>query len=266
MTEDRNDQGQESQEDTPNPDAGAVEVGDQGTVTESAEMSDSERELAQLRAALSKHERHSSRRVTALTEGNDELQQALSARDQRIANLESQIQGLSQQQSSNNNYYDDDDAGSNNGNGVVTAEEWGLYKQGMGEMANEVYSLKEQLDSVNAQRQEQGQVQEFSQRFGLSEEDAQLAHQYQQQGDFFSAHRVVELGAVNAKARAEARSRRNSTPSDIGSASASNSESNNNAQVDNILQGQQSPNDIAKQLAEDPSLLDKLAKGFGLGQ
>jgi len=271
MNEYNQDQGSVSQEDVSNPD-GAVEAGNQGTVAES-NLTDSEQELEQLRVNVAKDQRHASRKITELSQGNQqleqsnyELQQAQTARDQRIANLESQLQTLSQQQQSSGGYYDDDGSTTSN-NSSVTADEWNLYKQGVGEMANEVYALKEQLDSVNSQRQEQSQVQEYVARYGLSEEDAQLALQYQQNQDFFNAHRVVELGAANAKARSEARNRRNSTPSDIGSASSSNAGPTNDAQtIDNIMQGRQSPNDVARQLAEDPSLLDKLAKGFRLGQ
>lgn len=233
--------------------SGTDTVDQQGEATPSTE-------LEQLRQQMERDGRHADHKITAQGQENSALQRELQQRDTQIQNLQQQMNQIQTQQPSDS--YDGYGGEATEKTAGVDQSEWNLYKQGVGELVNEVYSLKDQLSSSSAAQQQETEVAKLQQQFGLNTEDARLALDYQAQGDFLNAHKVIDLASAQSKSRQAARERRSNYEEAVGTTADFRVDNQNEKGLAEIFGETRQPQAVAKQLADDPDLLDKLAGQF----
>ena len=224
-------------------------------------------ELEQLR----KQADHGNRKITELGQTKSLLQQELSSRDARIQALENQIYAVSQQQQASNNtaaeadnydsYYDQPAAT------APTDEKSKLYQQATEELVTEFTKLQGEVNQLKGHRKQVSRSKELVDNFGLTEEDAQAALKYRDSGDDVNFAKVIQLGSVHNRARAEKKQLRNEAIGATrqvatGGASPSGATANSDQQADDILTGKVNQQGVARMLADNPDLLDKLSKQF----
>jgi len=259
MNNARNDQGlgPSSADDSAYTDSGTPEAEATDTVT-SPEQS----ELESLRQQMSKKDLHADRKITELGQDNSSLRQDNQQLHSQVQSMQAQLNQLQSQTSDNSGYdgYGNADSGGSAPAGV-NSQEWDLYKQGVGELVNKVYTLEDQLSTTAQQKTEEVEVANLSQQFGLSAEDAKLALDYQRQGDFVNAHKVIDLASAQSKSRNAARQRRTNYDEPVGSTDF-RVDSRSQQSISEMFGESAQPQTVARQLAENPDLLDKLAKQF----
>ena len=224
-------------------------------------------ELQQLR----KQADHGNRKITELGQTKSLLQQELSSRDARIQALENQIYAVSQQQQASNNtaaeadnydsYYDQPAAT------APTDEKSKLYQQATEELVTEFTKLQGEVNQLKGHRKQVSRSKELVDNFGLTEEDAQAALKYRDSGDDVNFAKVIQLGSAHNRARAEKKQLRNEAIGATrqvatGGASPSGTTANSDQQADDILTGKVNQQGVARMLADNPDLLDKLSKQF----
>ena len=224
-------------------------------------------ELEQLR----KQADHGNRKITELGQTKSLLQQELSSRDARIQALENQIYAVSQQQQASNNtaaeadnydsYYDQPAAT------TPTDEKSKLYQQATEELVTELTKLQGEVNQLKGHRKQVSRSKELVDNFGLTEEDAQTALKYRDSGDDVNFAKVIQLGSVHNRARAEKKQLRNEAIGATrqvatGGTSPSGAAVNSDQQAEDILTGKVNQQGVARMLADNPDLLDKLSKQF----
>ena len=220
---------------------------------------------------LRKQADHGNRKITELGQTKSLLQQELSSRDARIQALENQIYAVSQQQQASNNtaaeadnydsYYDQPAAT------APTDEKSKLYQQATEELVTEFTKLQGEVNQLKGHRKQVSRSKELVDNFGLTEEDAQAALKYRDSGDDVNFAKVIQLGSVHNRARAEKKQLRNEAIGATrqvatGGASPSGATANSDQQADDILTGKVNQQGVARMLADNPDLLDKLSKQF----
>lgn len=221
-------------------------------------------ELEQLR----KQADHGNRKITELGQTKSMLQQELSSRDARIQALENQIYAVQANANSAaantdsyDSYYDQPAATS------PTDEKAKLYQQATEELVTEFTKLQGEVNQLKGHRQQVSRSKELMDNFGLTEEDAQAALKYRDSGDDVNFAKVIQLGSVHNRARAEKKQMRNEAIGATrqvatGGASPSRATVNSDQQADDILTGKVNQQGVARMLADNPDLLDKLSKQF----
>ena len=221
-------------------------------------------ELEQLR----KQADHGNRKITELGQTKSMLQQELSSRDARIQALENQIyavqanaNGAAANTESYDSYYDQPAAT------PPTDEKAKLYQQATEELVTEFTKLQGEVNQLKGHRQQVSRSKELIDNFGLTEEDAQAALKYRDSGDDVNFAKVIQLGSVHNRARAEKKQMRNEAIGATrqvatGGASPSRATVNSDQQADDILTGKVNQQGVARMLADNPDLLDKLSKQF----
>ena len=237
---------------------GTPEGSNQDTVA--SQGADASTELEQLRQQMEKKGRHADQKITSQGQENASLQRELQQRDAQIQTLQQQMSQVQTQQP--NDSYDGYGGEATNTATGVDQSEWNLYKQGVGELVNEVYELKDQLSSSSAVQRQEAEVAKLQQQFGLNTEDARLALDYQAQGDFLNAHKVVDLASAQSKSRQAARDRRTNDDEAVGCTAAFRVDDGNAQELAQIFGDSRQPQSVANQLADNPDLLDKLAAQF----
>ena len=222
-------------------------------------------ELEQLR----KQADHGNRKITELGQTKSMLQQELSSRDARIQALENQIYAVQANTNgaaaSNNDSYDsyyDQPAAT-----PQTDEKSKLYQQATEELVTEFTKLQGEVNQLKGHRQQVSRSKELIDNFGLTEEDAQTALKYRDSGDDVNFAKVIQLGSVHNRARAEKKQMRNEAIGATrqvatGGTSPSSATANSDQQADDILTGKVNQQGVARMLADNPDLLDKLSKQF----
>ena len=221
-------------------------------------------ELEQLR----KQADHGNRKITELGQTKSMLQQELSSRDARIQALENQIyavqanaNGAAANTDSYDSYYDQPAAT------TQTDEKSKLYQQATEELVTEFTKLQGEVNQLKGHRQQVSRSKELIDNFGLTEEDAQAALKYRDSGDDVNFAKVIQLGSDHNRARAEKKQMRNEAIGATrqvatGGASPSKATVNSDQQADDILTGKVNQQGVARMLADNPDLLDKLSKQF----
>ena len=221
-------------------------------------------ELEQLR----KQADHGNRKITELGQTKSMLQQELSSRDARIQALENQIYAVQDNANcaaantdSYDSYYDQPAAT------PPTDEKAKLYQQATEELVTEFTKLQGEVNQLKGHRQQVSRSKELMDNFGLTEEDAQAALKYRDSGDDVNFAKVIQLGSVHNRARAEKKQMRNEAIGATrqvatGGASPSRATVNSDQQADDILTGKVNQQGVARMLADNPDLLDKLSKQF----
>ena len=221
-------------------------------------------ELEQLR----KQADHGNRKITELGQTKSMLQQELSSREARIQALENQIyavqanaNGAAANTDSYDSYYDQPAAT------PQTDEKAKLYQQATEELVTEFTKLQGEVNQLKGHRQQVSRSKELMDNFGLTEEDAQAALKYRDSGDDVNFAKVIQLGTVHNRARAEKKQMRHAASGATrqvatGGASPSRATVNSDQQADDILTGKVNQQGVARMLADNPDLLDKLSKQF----
>ena len=250
------DQGSQAAEETGNSE-GTTPVAQEGTVTATPELDEAGSELQQMRDEMDKRNVHAQRKITQMGQDNSQKRDDLSQRDSEVQQLRQQVNELQSNQSQYMSNY-----GTENEQEPSSGEKAriDMLERALGDTINEMYSMRENLAQADAGTKQTQRVQQYKDNYGMSAEDANLAIQYEDAGEFASAHKVIELASAQNRSRQSANQRRGSYSGAEGSSSSSlfRSATNNKAAVDNILGGQRTPEEVANLIADDPSLLDKL--------
>lgn len=250
------DQGSQAAEETGNSE-GTNPVAQEGTVTATPELDEAGSELQQMRSEMDKRNVHAQRKITQMGQENGQMRDDLSQRDSEVQQLRQQVNELQSNQSQYMSNY-----GVENEQEAPAGEKAriDMLERALGDTINEMYSMRENLAQADAGTKQTQRVQQYKDNYGMSAEDANLAIQYEDAGEFPSAHKVIELASAQNRSRQSATERRGSYSSSEGSSSSSlfRSATENKAAVDNILGGQRTPEEVANLIADDPSLLDKL--------
>ena len=123
------------------------------------------------------------------------------------------------------------------------------------------------MNQLKGHRKQVSRSKELVDNFGLTEEDAQTALKYRDSGDDVNFAKVIQLGSVHNRARAEKKQLRNEAIGATrqvatGGTSPSGAAVNSDQQAEDILTGKVNQQGVARMLADNPDLLDKLSKQF----
>ena len=252
------DQGSQAAEETGNSDQGTNPVAQESTVTATPELDEAGSELQQMRNEMDKKNVHAQRKITQMGQDNSQMRDDLSQRDGEVQQLRQQVNELQSKQSQYMSDYGLEDA-----NQEASGSDGGrldMMERALGETITERYNMRESLAQADAGSKQTQRVQQYTDNYGMSAEDAQLAIQYEDAGEFMNSHKVIELASAQNRSRQSANQRRGSYSSTEGSSSSSlfKSATDNKAAVDNILGGSRTPEEVASLIADDPSLIDKL--------
>lgn len=250
------DQGSQAAEETGNSE-GTNPVAQASTVTATPELDEAGSELQQMRDEMDKKNVHAQRKITQMGQDNSQMRDDLSQRDSEVQQLRQQVNELQSNQSQYMSNYgmENEQEASTGDNGRID-----MLEKALGDTINEMYSMRENLAQADAGSKQTQRVQQYKDNYGMTDDDAKLAIQYEDAGEFPNAHKVIELASAQNRSRESANQRRGSYSSTEGSSSSSlfKSATDNKAAVDNILGGQRTPEEVANLIADDPSLLDKL--------
>ena len=271
MEQEFNDQGLVEEEVVPASEESAETTGTPEQATVEQQDADNPDVIQHELDELRKRAEHGNRKITELGQARSELQKELGSRDARIQALENQINTLSRYQqpapSSTDGYYDDVQPSDQPIANGVANDQFSLYSKATEELVTEYGKLQSQVDELRGVRERDTKTKELMESFGLSAEDAETAMKFRDDGDDISFGKVISLGSAYSRARSEKKQQRResidaASTVNEGSASPSSSTATVDQQADDIITGKVQSQGVAKMLAENPDLLDKLSKQF----
>jgi len=271
MEQELNDQGLVEEEVVPASEESAETTGTPEQATVEQQDTDNPDVIQHELDELRKRAEHGNRKITELGQARSELQKELGLRDVRIQALENQINTLSRYQqpapSAADGYYDDVQPSDQPPANGVPNDQFSLYSKATEELVTEYGKLQSQVDELRGVRERDSKTKELMESFGLSAEDAETAMKFRDDGDDISFGKVISLGSAYSRARSEKKQQRResidaASTVNEGSASPSSSTATSDQQADDIITGKVQSQGVAKMLAENPDLLDKLSKQF----